>query len=127
MDYIANESQRKIFCDIGCDWGQVLDAVNGLAKKIKGIGNRPEYVELLKEKGYDVVFGDARHIEIPKADIYYIYFNSRDAKIVMEKLRQSQKGKILLLGTREPSEYEEIEGELIKFEDPIFYVKKVVL
>ncbi len=63
----------KVVCDVGCAYGDLLEAFSKYAKKVIGMERYPHRARVARAKGFEVTDGDALKDPIPKADVYYIW------------------------------------------------------
>ncbi len=75
----------KIFCDLGCGNGAILEAMKGVASAVTGIDTKPNMY----------LIGDFTEI-LPEADVYYLWVGHPEKQF--NKIKHKLKGKTLLIG-----------------------------
>ena len=63
----------KVVCDLGCGFGDLLSYLAKYAKKVIGVERYNHRAEIARTRGFEVILGDIFEIDIPKADIYYLW------------------------------------------------------
>lgn|SRR3990167_4213869 len=72
-NFIRPMIQDKIVCDIGCMVGVFMDSLKKYAKEVIGVEVEEREYNIAKKRGHNVIFGDGARIELPKADVYYVW------------------------------------------------------
>jgi predicted RNA methylase len=65
--------EGKVVCDVGCRSGVFMERLSLYAKEVFGIEVNGKDADIAKEKGFNVIQGDARTIDLPDADVYYVW------------------------------------------------------
>lgn len=81
-DIISN----KVVCDIGCAEGDHMVFMSRYAKKVIGVEIDQTRYKFAIERNLDVIVEDYRKIDLPDADVYYIWpNNSIDNPFIIKK------------------------------------------
>ena len=124
----------KVVCDIGCREGDLMVAFSKYAKEVIGIEKIADRVRICRRKGFDYWFappsglvnqtteGDAMTMDIPHADVYYIWVhhskaNSLNVNIARRIKKLKPKSTIIVGGDLAAGEtYDELTGEVRRVE-----------
>lgn len=64
--------EDKVVCDLGCAEGDNMIFMSRFARHVKGLESS-DRIKVALERGLDVVRGDYYQIELPNADVYYMW------------------------------------------------------
>ena len=85
-DTIKDLIKDKVVCDIGAGNGRFLNACRKYASKIIAVEKDPMMIRIEKEYyNIDGIQGDIFKIEVPKADVYYLYDPGWNEHIPLQK------------------------------------------
>lgn len=91
-EYLKEYIKGKVFCDLGCSVGVVLESVKPYVKRAFGIERDPMKVVICKRKGLEVIEGNVL-LQIPEADVYYCWITHNINRIICDKI---QKGIVVI-------------------------------
>lgn len=85
---IANELKGivkdRVFCDVGCACGDLLDAFQPYCKRVIGVEQNEEQAKVAMSRGFEVIVGK----DIPTADIYYVWVTSGNVDDIMKRIKK---------------------------------------
>ena len=84
----------KVFCDLGCGEGDFALCCKRFASKVIAVEMDPDRAEIARMKGLNVIEGNLLSMNIPDADVYYIWIGYKTG-IVYDRI---VKGKTVILG-----------------------------
>lgn len=89
--------EGKVYCEIGCGSGAILEEVVKFARSATGIELNIGRFNDCKNKGLYVIRDDIFTMELPKADVYYCWI----AYDINKKIYSMIKDAILIIGAEE--------------------------
>ena len=104
-DMIKDTIKDKVFCDLGCSEGDFALCCKRYASHVIAVDIDKDKVEICKMKGLDAICGDLLTMEIPEADVYYIWIG-RYSLQVYERVKY---GKLIIFGNQAGETKEAIE------------------
>ena len=93
-DKIKDIIKDKLFCDLGCGEGDFALCCKRFASKVIGVEMDPDRAEIARMKGLDVIEGNLLSMDLPDADVYYIWIGYKTG-IVYDRIPS---GKTVILG-----------------------------
>lgn len=85
-ELIKDLIKDKVVCDIGCRNGDLLSKFSRYAKKVIGIEEHKDEYQEAKKLGFEVINRDALEIDLPEADVYYLWVSN--PKPMIEKIKK---------------------------------------
>lgn len=73
VEHLKSHFAGKVVCDIGTGTGELLELISKHASEVKGIEKSEQLAEISNNKSLNVIVGDASKIDIPQADVYYLW------------------------------------------------------
>lgn len=77
VEKIKDIIKDKVVCDLGCACGDLMVEMQKYAKEVIGVEIDRERFEQCQRKGLNVIWGDVFKMEIPKADVYYVWLENK--------------------------------------------------
>jgi len=104
-DIIKDTIKDKIFCDLGACEGDFAVCCKRYASHVIAVDIDKDKVEICRMKGLESTAGDLLTIDIPEADVYYIWIGRNSLK-VYERIKY---GKVVIFGNQAGETKEAIE------------------
>ncbi len=96
-EFLKDIIQDKVVCDIGCRKGYLMLDFAKYAKGVIGIDNDENCLKICRKKGLNVIKGDFETMEMPGADVYYIWSKNKFVERIVNDLRKrGQKGIVII-------------------------------
>lgn len=95
-DIIKNTIKDKVLCDLGACEGDFALCCKRYASRVIAVDIDEDKVEICRMKGLDAICGDLLTIEIPEADIYYIWIG-RDSLKIYQRIKYN---KLVIFGNQ---------------------------
>jgi hypothetical protein len=86
-DYLKDIIKDKSICDLGCRKGHLMKQFLKYTKDVLGIELEKEYYNACVKEGLNVIYADYYKVDLPRADIYYIWAVNEVRQKVLEKLK----------------------------------------
>ena len=80
--------QDKVVCDVGCRAGNFMKVLGKYAKHVVGIESNARAIQVGRERGNEIIDGDAAEIMLPEADVYYIWVTENQLPRVLRNVRK---------------------------------------
>jgi len=100
----------KVFCDLGCGAGDILELLVPYAEKVIGLERSGLRNELARGRSFELRTGNF-FVEIPDADVYYNWSIRSHAVHLTEKLYGK---KTLFIGGRRSAEHFSVLNEMVE-------------
>ena len=95
-DLIKDIIKDKTVCDVGCGTGDFMVALSQHARVVFGTEEDITNCELASSKGFDVYCGNTFFLELPPADVYYLW--TKDQMGVYLKAKHEGTKGVFILG-----------------------------
>jgi hypothetical protein len=76
IEVIRPYIEGKTYCELGTREGDIMLEVAKFAKSTIGIEWELDRTEICRAKGLNVIHGDFEKVEIPRAEVYYMWCDS---------------------------------------------------
>ena len=78
IEAIKDIIKDKVVCDLGCAYGDLMIEMQKYAKEVIGVEVHDEAAKGAINRGLNVIEGDMYKIDIPQADVYYLWISIPD-------------------------------------------------
>lgn len=104
IDAIRPMLEDKVFCDLGCGDGEIVEHAAQYARRSFGMqwSNDRQDLDRLRARGVKFIEANILDVEWPAADVYYCFTFFHDARRVLNK---HQRGILVIGGTPEKFEH----------------------
>ncbi len=85
-DIISPIIKDKVVCDVGCRAGVFMGHLSKYAREVIGMERDKHAATVGKERGYNIIQGNARTDVFPEADVYYVWVDIPNLIPILERL-----------------------------------------
>lgn len=86
VDVLKFIVKDRVFCDLGCGAGDLVKAISPYCKRAFGVELNDGRRARALEQGVEVIDGHLLTMQLPEADVYYIWVN--DSIKVVERIKK---------------------------------------